>query len=297
MIAFRKILVPTDFVVSEKAALAFALDLAGRDNGELIVQHVVNDDIERFVHSAVAHDAGELLKHMISAAESGLKTLVADIAGRVPVRPVLSRGPIAEEICALAEKEQADVVVMTSSDGGNIGKVIRIMKRPVVVFPPTAGASAGADLKIQGILVATDLSEQSKQLVRYAFELKKKLDTSICLLHVIETSRAVEFAIVHGELRQTAEKMKSWALGELEKLTPPEFRGDARVVSCVLRGRAAHCIEGKAKEIAGCLTLVGTHRHGAAHAHLLGTTTDRLLKNLERPVLTVRLSAASAKAG
>jgi nucleotide-binding universal stress UspA family protein len=257
------------------------------------VQHVVNDDIERFVHSAVAYDAGELLKHMTSVAESGLKTLVGDIAGRVPVRSVLSRGFIAEEICALAGKEQADIVVMTSSDGGLAGKVIRMMTRPVVVFPPSsAGATAMADFKIQGILVATDLSEQSKQLVRLAFELKKKLDTSICLLHVIETSRAVEFAIVHGKLGQTAKKMRSWALGELEKWIPPEFRGDSRVVACVERGRSAHCIMDKAKQIAGCLTLVGTHRHGAAHTHLLGTTTDRLLKNLERPVLTVRLSSA-----
>lgn len=290
MVAFKKILFPTDFLASEKPALLSAIHLAGLHKGEVLVQHVVNDDIERFAHAAVASAAGEIRKHMELAAESEIEGLVARMAGSVPIRPVLSRGRVAEEICALADEEGVDLIVMGAAAGPVTGKVIRLTARPVLAFPSASGTDAAAEgFKLQGILVATDFSERSTNIVRYAFELRKIFEVSLHLLYVIETSRAIEFAVTHGQLAHTVEKMKEWALHELRSLIPAEFAGDPRVVLHVERGSVSQNIAALARDIGGCLTILGNHRHGLAHPHLLGTTTGRLLASMESPVLTLKL--------
>jgi hypothetical protein len=96
MVTFRKILFPTDFNTSEACILSHALRLAGRHHGEVLVQHVVNDDFERFIHSQIATDVGELQNHIEIAAANDMKEFVSPFAGGdVPIRPVLSKGKTA----------------------------------------------------------------------------------------------------------------------------------------------------------------------------------------------------------
>src|SRR2546425_11901112 len=64
MIAFKKILFPTDFSANADKALAHALRLADFDGGEVIVQHVVADYFDRHPHWATLFDLHELQKHM-----------------------------------------------------------------------------------------------------------------------------------------------------------------------------------------------------------------------------------------
>ncbi|MBI4475210.1 MAG: universal stress protein, partial [Acidobacteria bacterium] len=57
----------------------------------------------------------------------------------------------------------------------------------------------------------------------------------------------------------------------------------------VENGSPGEVIADVAFEIGADLTILGTHEYGAAHRHLLGTTTDRLLTKISTPVLTVKL--------
>jgi nucleotide-binding universal stress UspA family protein len=289
-VVFNKVLLPTDFTATEKPAWLSAMHLAGLHDGEVIVQHVVSDDIPRFAHVAVAFDGTEVEKHVSQCAEKEMKTLLTRLAGRVPARPVLSRGEVVKEICSLAEKEDVDLIVMGAADGAIACKVIRTTPRPVLTFPSRSALDADAKpFKIERILVATDLSAHSRELVRYAFRVKEVFDIPIHLLYVIETAQAIEFAITHGLPVQTIEKMKEWALKELRSLIPEEYVGDPSVVISVERGSASQTVAAMAQTIGGCLTIVGTHRHSFAHPHLRGTTNDRLLTSIESPVLALKL--------
>src|SRR5262249_15550726 len=128
------------------------------------------------------------------------KSLPKD-AGKVRIRTEVSKGKPAEEIAALAERERVDLVVMGSANGVVTNKVIRLTNRPVLAVSATQPNPTEAGLqKLTKILVATDFSEHSKRVVAYAFDLKRIFGATIYMLYVIETGRAIEWALRQGHL-------------------------------------------------------------------------------------------------
>jgi nucleotide-binding universal stress UspA family protein len=210
--------------------------------------------------------------------------------GAVRIRPVISKGKPADEISAMAESEFVDMVVMGSAKGVVTNKVIRLTNRPVLAVSSRLPASGDSKLqKIDRILVATDFSEHSKKVVEYAFDLKRLFNASLWMLYVVETSKAIEFAIRQGNLTGNLDKMREWASNQLTNLTPDEFVNDPGVIRLVESGPAGDRIADIAFEIGADLTILGTHEYGAVHKHVLGTTTDSVLTRITSPVLTLKL--------
>src|SRR5262245_17695982 len=82
MTRFKKILFPTDFSANANKALAHAVRLAGFDDGEIIVQHVVGDYFEKHSHWATLFDVRELQKSMDGYVAANMaKILPGDVAG------------------------------------------------------------------------------------------------------------------------------------------------------------------------------------------------------------------------
>jgi nucleotide-binding universal stress UspA family protein len=291
MITFKKILFPTDFSTNANHALEHAVRLADFHKGEVIVQHVVNNYFSRYPHWSTLFDIHELQKHMDIFGADEMTKILAPYSSSVTIKRVISKGKPAEEIVALAEKELVDLIVMGSAKGVITNKVIRTTTRPVLAVSATGGPHDGEeDLHIaRKILVATDFSEHSKKVVRYAFELKEAFNASIYLLYVMETSKAVEFALKQTRLSNTTAKMKEWAFSQLVNLTPDEFMQDPRVVRMVETGSPSDIIATVAREIGADLTILGTHEYGLVQKAVLGTTTDKLLTKIGSPVLTVKL--------
>jgi nucleotide-binding universal stress UspA family protein len=289
MSAFKKILFPTDFSKNADHALVHAVRLADLDSGEVIIQHVVSDFFERHSHWATLFDVHELQKALGNYVASHVTTILPK-DGKVQVRGVVSQGRVADEISALAEKELVDLVVMGSAKGNVTNKVIRMTNRPVLAVSGRRPKAGDTDPhKINKILVTTDFSNHSKKIMEYAFELKKAFNATLYMLFVIETSRAIEFAIRQGRFTDTIDKMRDWATNKLMNLTPDEFTFDPKVVRIVESGVPGDTIADVAFEVGADLTILGTHDYGTMHKHLLGTTTDKLLTKTDTPVLTVKL--------
>lgn len=283
----QKVLFPTDFSENSDHALAHAMRLTNFCKGELIVQHVVNDYFERTPHWTTLFDVRELQMNLDAFAELEMARTLHQMPSIVTVRTVISKGRPAEEIRALAEKEFVDLVVMGSAAGTVTNTVIRTTNRPVLAISSRLHASGTAGVA-KRILVATDFSEYSKRVTRYAFQLQQAFDASIYLLHVIETTKAIEYAMRQSHFTDAGERMKEWSMNQLLNLIPDESMDDPRVVRIVETGKASRQIATVAKRIGADLTVLGTHEYGAAHKHLLGTTTDRLLSTIESPLLTLR---------
>jgi nucleotide-binding universal stress UspA family protein len=289
MLALKKILFPTDFSANADRALAHAIRLANFDSGEVIVQHVVDSYFEKHPHWATLFDLHELQKFMDMYVETHMAASVPKENSWVRVRTVISKGKPAEEISALAEREMADLVVMGSARGVVTNQVIRMTNRPVLAVSSARPDSRPDDHQIKKIVVATDFSEHSKKVVQYAFDLKAAFDATVYMLYVIETNRAVEFAIRQGHFTATIDKMREWADNQLINLTPDEFIDDPKVIRRVEYGAAGDTIANVALEVGADLTILGTHEYGTIHRHLLGTTTDKLLAKAATAVLTVKL--------
>ena len=142
MVAFKKILFPTDFSPNADRALAHAIQLADLDGGEVIVQHVVSNYFEKHPHWATLFDLHEMQKYMTGYVDAHMKNVLPKDPGAVRIRTEISKGKAAEEIAALAERELVDLVVMGSAKGVVTNKVIRMTNRPVsggVRHPPESG--------------------------------------------------------------------------------------------------------------------------------------------------------------
>src|SRR5262245_10735969 len=117
MLAFKKILFPTDFSPNAEKALTHAVRLADFSEGEVIVQHVVSDYFERHPHWATLFDVSEMHKFIDGYVANRVSGILPKDLGKVRVRTVISKGKPAEEIGALAEREFVDLVVMGSAKG------------------------------------------------------------------------------------------------------------------------------------------------------------------------------------
>jgi nucleotide-binding universal stress UspA family protein len=290
MTAFKKILFPTDFSTNAGRALTHAVGLADFDNGEVIVQHVIGDYFERHPHWATLFDVREMQKYMDGYVAAQMAAILPKDGGAVRIRPLISKGKPADEIAAIADREMVDLVVMGSAKGVITNKVIRLTTRPVMAVSASHQNAPAPRLKSGvKIVVATDFSEHSQRVVRYAFDLKRIFDAKIYMLYVIETGHAIEWAVRQGHLFHGMEKMREWAGNQLVNLTPDEFIKDETVVRMVKTGTPGDTIADVAVALGADLTILGTHERGAIRTHLLGTTTDRLLAKTSTPVLTVKL--------
>lgn len=290
MVAFKKILFPTDFSANADKALAHAVRLADFDNGEVIVQHVVGNYFEKHPHWATLFDVHELQKFMDGYVTAQMAKVVPKDSGKVRIRTLISKGKPADEIAAAADREAVDLVVMGSAKGVVTNKVIRMTGRPVLAVSANQPAADNVGLrKLTRILVATDFSEHSKRVVQYAFDLKRIFGTAIYMLYVIETGHAIEWALRQGHLTHSLEKMREWAGNQLLNLTPDEFVNDSTVIRLVETGAPGEVIADVASEVGADVTILGTHEYGTVHKYLLGTTTDKLLTKTSTPVLTVKL--------
>lgn len=285
---YRKVLFPTDYSKNSEHAFEHAVRLTEFQKGELIIQHVVNDYFERTPHWVTLFDLRQLQLHLDAFAEQEMAKTLASVGGEITVRSVISRGKTSDEIVALAEKEHVDLVVMGSAAGSVTNAVIRATNRPVLAVSSRLATTALSG-SVEHILVATDFSEHSKKVVRYAFELKKAFNATIYLLYVIETTKAIEFALKQGHYTDATDRMEEWAKNQLLNLVPDEFLDDPTVVRLVETGTAGERIATAAREIGVDLTVLGTHEYGTMHRHLLGTTTDKLLSKMESPLLAVRV--------
>ena len=290
MVAFKKILFPTDFSPNADRALAHAIRLADFDGGEVIVQHVVSNYFEKHPHWATLFDIHEMQKYMQGYVDGHMKKVLSGDSGKVRVRTEISKGKPAEEIAAVAERELVDLVVMGSAKGVVTNKVIRLTNRPVLAISATQPNPDEVALhKVTKILVATDFSAHSKRVVDYAFDLKRVFNATIYMLYVVETSHAIEWAIRQGHFVHAMDKMREWAVNQLVNLTPDDFINDPTVIRLVEEGTPGDTIADVAFEIGADLTILGTHEYGAIHQHLIGSTTDKLLSKTSTPVLTVKL--------
>src|SRR6058998_3697654 len=85
MIAFKKILFPTDFSPNADRALAHAIRLADVDGGEEIVQHVVSNYFDKHPHWATLFDLHEMQKQMDGYIDAHMTKILPKSTGNVRI--------------------------------------------------------------------------------------------------------------------------------------------------------------------------------------------------------------------
>ena len=136
------------------------------------------------------------------------------------------------------------------------------------------------------IVVATDLSEPSRQAVRHAAGLAGALGGRIVLVYVMEDLPAMILAHTSQPEQEIQDKHREAARESLETVARELVPGGS--VECVVRQGAGHQqIVALAQEIGADLIVMAMHGHGFLRHALAGSTTERVLHHAPCPVLVV----------
>ncbi|MGC8893799.1 MAG: universal stress protein [candidate division WOR-3 bacterium] len=288
---FGKIIWTTDLSENAKASLPYAEEIASRFDADLILVHVILD-IPLFYASFIGDSSAYLsaMERARAEASSEMENMARNLRNKgVAARIMLLEGSPYTEVVRFAETEGADLVVMSTRGisglerlilGSTTEKVVRNSPCPVL----TVHKQPELPLKIRNILLLTDLSELSKKAFRPAVELTGAFGAKLTLLHVMEPG----VPLSREDEKILADALVGVMNGLLQDITGEEFRDEIERV--VLKANdAAGGVARFCEENPVDLIVMATHGRTGLRKTLLGSVAEKILRNVEIPVLTVRV--------
>ena len=157
--------------------------------------------------------------------------------------------------------------------------------------------------QIKRILCATDLSDNSAYVLRYAMNSGRKHDAAVVILYVLEPLPTTAYALTLSYLSEAQEKkiseeklayVKDHIKKQLQIVCEKELKNDPecadRVESIeICEGFPAEMILRKADELDCDVIVMGTHGKGFILNTFLGSTSKRVLRRTRKPVFIVPL--------
>ncbi len=237
---------------------------------------------------------------------------LAQISRQFPVPTIwsLKSGSPAEQILqALQSKMPPELVVMGTQGrkglkrlliGSVAEEVVRRAKRPVMVIGPKA-QEAYRDLGTQKqmkILVATDLTKNSRTAEQYALSLAKRLGARIVLFHCLwDSYRAImEPSMISGmvplNLDHILDEVREDSIAYLDRKV--RFFQDHSVrCTYALEEKAVRstCAVYQEADRGYSLVVMGTHGRNVVLTAFLGSTARETILNTSIPVIIVHSEA------
>ena len=285
-LSIKNILVPTDLSESSVAALRYARLLADRFNASLTVMHAdtTSYPLDMFADTPVIYSPAE------PEANEKFRNEIANrvrewLRGR-PFEVVVVAGPPASMILHVAEVRKPDLIVMGTHGrrgwrrtllGSVAEAVLHASTIPVITAGPKLRNATPAVTKI---VCPINFTEVSRDALQYATDLADAFAAELIVLHAIDDS--TEF---HPDERAEHEtRVRSWIdVGMQSVCTYREV---------VLRGNAAERVLDCVDDLDADLLVIGAQQKIFRSATVIGTTTERLVRFAECPVLTIAREAA-----
>jgi len=146
-------------------------------------------------------------------------------------------------------------------------------------------------MKLDKILVPVDFSEATETQVSYAKVLAGQFNSEVHLFHANEALMAPvsaeSFGFEQMAYQSLLDQIEKGLAEKVEVLADSLRREGFRAVSSVVSGRAHLKISQYAEETNCGLILVGTTGHTRLHNLMVGSTTERLLRLANRPVMSI----------
>jgi nucleotide-binding universal stress UspA family protein len=288
MTEIRQILFPTDLSAASDAAFQHARTVAERFDARLTIFHAVEIPWRVFVREGEDHEA-ELAARWAEKARTAIDQRFASAAA---AREVVVRTDVVAPAllvdAALLEfmgQRQPDLVVMatharTGLDRAFVGSVTEQIVhhggRPVLCVRP----GAAARLPYRRIVVTTDLSAASRRAFPWAASLSEAF--------------GAELTALHAPARSTVAALGGWAPPPAAAPTAEAVRqflgsetGAGTEVLVTAPGPAWSAIVQAAEERQADLIVMSGQGHDSLGDHILGSTTDRVLRHAPCAVLVI----------
>jgi nucleotide-binding universal stress UspA family protein len=139
---------------------------------------------------------------------------------------------------------------------------------------------------IKKILVPVDFSEPSKTAVNYGLSLALQFNASLVLTHIVPSSTAFAYTFPTESFAFEKEQVQQ-AKSMLPTLIPKEYRDRVNLQTIVKVGEVRSELMGILNDEKIDLLVMGTHGRNVFERFLLGSLTERMLRKVTVPVLTV----------
>ena len=309
--SIRNVLVPIDFSKLSVDATKTAERLARRFAASIHLAHVRQFDYAGGFSAPVPPFApfplmtyeqdGEkrIIKELNALArESGISSEVCHVLGGAPAF---------DEVCRVAEKIPADLVVMPTHGrtglkhvflGSTAERIVQHSPCPVLVTRGSAfHPKNGSRFRINRILVPVDFSSRSREGLQYAIGFANEFGAKIFLLHAtylgyICSSEGIALYDVRG-LQEAARKS---AERQMRKLLRTVNFGRAKFETVFTNGSPALDICASAKDHDIDLIITSTHGFTGLTHILMGSVAEQVVRRAPCSVLVVPSHPQSRRA-
>jgi nucleotide-binding universal stress UspA family protein len=298
MIEFSRILCPVDFSEPSRAALESALMLARWYQSTVFVPHVVQIALPPAPFSPTPPVV--LTPAQQEEAARQVAEFVATCGpGAVPVETSVHVGSAVAEILRQAAELPADVIVLGTHGrsgfehllmGSVTERVLRKAACPVLTIRPDASRRPETPpAPFASILCAVDFSPASMNALEHALSLAQESGKRLTLVYAQDWPFDVRASEVLGtDAARYQRQLHERAARELSAAVPAEARTWCQIEEVVAIGRPHEVILERARDAAADLIVMGAHGRPGLDLHVLGSTTDHVVREAACPVLTVR---------
>lgn len=300
MSAFSKILLPTDFSDFSNRAMEQALAWAAHFGAELHMLHVVT------VHNydPFNPDLGFPEMNIAGSLQEAAERQMARIAtlsrpeGPEVTREIRTGFSPWNEIVQAATDQEADLIIMATHGrrgleklflGSTAEKVLEHTPCPVLLLRPGRQEAIVPPGEIASIVLPTDFSEAAGDAAPLAFELARDFRARLLLFHCVEQDVPPPYyAAGITSIFELNDEILTVVRRHLAELIPDSLAEELNHDFVIREGRSAGELVRFADESAADLIVMATHGYSGLEQVLLGSTTDRVVRNSPCPVLVVR---------
>jgi nucleotide-binding universal stress UspA family protein len=296
-IHFQRILCATDLSDFSNSAVIQAISMAKEFGATLSICHVIDLPMVS-MHGAAFVYPEDQIEEMRRGAMQQINELVKD--GSLNWEAVVETGPVSSTLCRLAIDKKADLAIVSTHGrtglkrlflGSVTERLLRTIACPLlVVTAPEKAASLEASFKGFGfkqILVGCDFSADSGRAVEVGFSLAQEFEAAIHLVHVVESFVYRDTTMPDAAKMEIFSDVSAGCRERIEALVPEEAHNWCNIHIACESGKPFQALKGYADAHQIDLIVLGVRGHSLVETMLLGSTTDRVIRGVSCPVLSV----------
>lgn len=294
---FRNIICATDFSEFTEGIVAYGIAMAKKYEATLYICHVVDLSTVSAYGEAV-FDPIEYQQRFMESARREIDRLL-DGAG-IDYQPLITLGNTTDEIARLAKEYIADMVITATHGrsglkrfflGSVTERLMRTLPCPLLVLRSNEEAteqSLQQKFPFKKIMVGCDFSRDSELALEYSLSIAQEFESELHLVHVVEPSGYKDLFKLQN---QTGEKFKEelyeMIKEKLNALVPRDALDWIHLDTRLLVGKPyAELIRYAGMHEIDMIAL-GIRGHGMVEELLVGSTTDRVIRQAPCPVLSI----------
>ncbi|ESP87035.1 universal stress protein [Candidatus Halobonum tyrrellensis] len=236
----------------------------------------------------------ELLGHLEQQGAEAVEAVEAVAGAGVPVETAVVRGQPARGIVDYVDDHDADLVAMGTHgrtgleryvEGSVTERVVRMADVPVLTTRETEASDVDDDY--DEILLPTDGSDPAAAAVDHAFAVAERADARVHAVNIVDIgSIAVSPGFVHPT--EVLDRLESEGERATQAVADRGRSDGVEVVTEVREGYASNDLLDYADDNGIDLITMGTHGRTGFERYILGSTTTRIVRQAEAPVLAIK---------